>query len=67
MYSRLHHTFSLIRFKVCGFMLRALNHLKLGFVPGDKYESIFLPADILFDEHNFVEDEASLLKFRCPL
>ena len=54
MHSRLHHTFSSIRFSVIKSMLRSLVHLDLSFVHGDRYRSIFilLHVDIHICQHD---------------
>ena len=54
---RLFPTFSSIKFSVSGFMLRALIHLDLSFVQGDRYSiCILLYADIQLEQHHLVEN-----------
>ena len=63
MSSRLFLTFSSITFSVSGFMLRALIHLDLSFVQGDKYGSVFilLHTDSQLDQHHFLKMHSFLV------
>lgn len=58
-------TFSSIRFRVPGFMLRSLIHLELNFVQDDRYGTmwIFVHAAIQFDKHRLLEMLSSLPVF----
>jgi hypothetical protein len=55
-------TFSFIMFGVPGFMLRLFDLFGLGFVQGDRYETIFilLHANIQLNQHHFLKIMSSL-------
>ena len=65
MHSSVLPTFSSMSFSVFDFMLRSLIHLKLSFVHGDRYQSIFilLHVDIQLCQYHLLKVLFSILHF----